>query len=723
MVRKIYKRVGLRRDKNFSDLSNSTEALNNLLDTLVDSVDSTFISQDLNPIRNIFSSGLTNDGYRQVIGSAVQVTNQNGINLPTFPRITYQNRLDSFSLFSGEPRVSGGNGLTASYYNSNQVFENSLNVFSGASFKQDNFWEAGNFTYSGKIDPESANANGGVQWEGFFIPTQTGAHTFSVNTTVLMTFDFQTEGYTSGIGTYTEHSRIGLSSTFTASGTINTNQITLSDSTNTKYIGIGQSVSGSGIVPGTTIGFEDGSYDRSSGVITLTPPDGTTYAVSSTFTNGNVTFSKAIGQPTRIIHSTYVLQEYERYRIRLRYYIPQSVDAIGVERNYDVNILYPGSTTSDLRYNRLYGLDYDFSENAKGNFNRYFDSSVRFGGGTIGGSSNASDYVKVKTTKKVDILYQPKTNVLDIKKASTSVTTTNGSPIITTSNTTGIEIGNYIFGTGIPEGSVVNYIAINEFIVSSQSATASGSVTLDFIDHRGFVKKATGSGSGGSFTLSSGNTNSLKNGMVMIGSGVEAYTGITTSSSPTTISISPSQTISSTDVYFYQSRGLLNNGLAEYCLPAVTRCMVVPSDVPIGSTTITVNNSSGVGNGWSVQGLYFDGGTIVNGAPPNTTTIVLNKPTIRTIPAGANFTVTSTGSDRQLCCPPTDTSPPFNATLEGLETVVASPNLRIDSGDIVFDAFNAVLSSSNISNYASSDVSTNRLSIQTPSGEFKILCA
>lgn len=723
MVRKIYKRVGLRRDKNFSDLSNATAALNNLLDTLVDSVDSTFISEDLNPIRNIFSSGLSNSGYREVIGSAVQSTNENGINLPVFPRITYQNRLDLFSLFSGEPRISGGNGLSASYYNSNQVFENSENIFSGASFTQDNFWEAGNFSYSGKNTPESVNVNGGVQWEGFFIPTQTGSHTFSVNTSALVTFDFQTEGYTSGIGTYIEHSRIGISSTFAANGTIDTNEITLSDPTNTKYVAIGQSVSGSGIVPGTTIGFEDGSYNRSTGVITLTPPDGTTYAVSSTFT-GNVTFSKAIGQQTRITYSTYVLQEYERYRIRLRYYIPQSVDAIGVQRNFDVNVFYPGNTIrSDLRFNRLYGLDYDFSENAKGDFNRYFDSSVRFGGGTIGGTGNSNEYVKVKTTKKVDIRYQPKTTVSDITKASTSATTTNGSPIITVPNTTGIEIGNRIFGTGVPDGSVVNYIAINEFIVSSQNATASGSNTLTFIDHRGFVKKATGSGSGGSFTLSSGNTNSLKNGMVMVGSGVQAYTGITTSSSPTTISISPSQTISSTDVYFYQSRGLLNNGLAEYCLPGVTKCMVVPSDVPIGSTTITVNNSSGVGNGWSVQGLYFDGGTIVNGAPPNPTTIILNKPTIRTIPAGANFTVTSTGSDRQLCCPPTDTSPPFNATLEGLETVVASPNLRIDSGNVVFDSFNAILSSSNISNYGSTDVSTSRLNIQTPTGTFKILCA
>ena len=45
--RKIYKRTGLRRDKNFADLSDSKQALNNLLDTLVDTADGTFISEDL----------------------------------------------------------------------------------------------------------------------------------------------------------------------------------------------------------------------------------------------------------------------------------------------------------------------------------------------------------------------------------------------------------------------------------------------------------------------------------------------------------------------------------------------------------------------------------------------------------------------------------------------------------------------------------------------------
>ena len=132
---------------------------------------------------------------------------------------TYQNRLDKLKVFSGIPRVAGGNGLTAKYYNFNQVFENTVGIFSGTPIKQDNFWEAGNFNYSQKIIPEAINANGGVEWSGYFIPTASGQHTFNVSTSALMSFEFETEGYTSGIGTYTEHSRIGLTTTLTGTAT------------------------------------------------------------------------------------------------------------------------------------------------------------------------------------------------------------------------------------------------------------------------------------------------------------------------------------------------------------------------------------------------------------------------------------------------------------------------------------------------------------------------
>jgi hypothetical protein len=67
-------------------------------------------------------------------------------------------------------------------------------------------------------------------------------------------------------------------------------------------------------------------------------------------------------------------------------------------------------------------------------------------------------------------------------------------------------------------------------------------------------------------------------------------------------------------------------------------------------------------------------------------------------------------------------SPPFNPTTEGLDTVAEAPNLKIESGNIIFDALKAVVDVGNITNYNESDVSKNRISIQTSKGEFTILC-
>ena len=36
MARKIYKRIGIRRDRNLADLSDTKQGLNSLLDTLID---------------------------------------------------------------------------------------------------------------------------------------------------------------------------------------------------------------------------------------------------------------------------------------------------------------------------------------------------------------------------------------------------------------------------------------------------------------------------------------------------------------------------------------------------------------------------------------------------------------------------------------------------------------------------------------------------------------
>ncbi len=720
MTKKIFKKVGLRRDNNLGDLSNSTEALNNLIDTLVDDSQSTFISEDLDCIRGIYSAGLDNEQYLQIAGSAVQFTNSSGINIAFTPRITYQNRLDQFELFSGDPRFRGGNGLSASYFNQNQVFENTVGIFSGAPLKTDNFWENGNFSYSGKITPESVNVNGGVLWEGYFIPTQTGTHSFYINSSACFTFDFETQGYTTGVGTYTEINRIGLTSSLSASGTSGSNQITLTTASNTKFVGVGQSVSGVGIYTGSVVA----SIDRITGVVGLTPPSGN--AVTANFTNQNKTFSKTIGQDTSITYSTYILNAAQRYRVRARYYIPSSINAIAAQRNINFDYAAPTGGTGNLRYTDLYSSDYDFSDSAKGEFSIFIDNSIRSGGGTLGGVLS-NNYVKVKSLKKVDIKYQPKTILANITKNTITGTTTINTNVIGLSNTTNLEVGNYIVGTGIPENTRINQILINTGIIIDTLATASGSTSLTFIDHRGFVKKIEGSASATTFTLSSGDTTDLKSGMILIGATTQSYTGITTTSSPSTFTIDPSQTLGASTYYVYQSRGLVNESLNAFCNRTITKCLVVAAPgAGIGTNIIPVVDSTGVSNGWSVQGFYFASGTTVNGSPL-AGSIVINTPTTRALVAGANFTVTGDSGDRQLCCPPTDTSPPFTATLEGLETTstgpTPAPNLQIESGNVVFDSLKAVVSSSNITTYSASNTSTSRLSIQTPIGTYKILCA
>jgi hypothetical protein len=455
MAPKSYKKIGIRRDNNLGDLEDKRLALNNLLDTLAAGGSSTFISEDLDAIRNISAYNLSSAGYRQIIGSKVRFTNNNGTPVDFLPRITYQNRLDKLKVFSGIPIIFGGNGLTAKYYNFNQVFENTVGIFSGTPISQDNFWEFGNFDYTGKITPEAVNANGGVEWTGYFIPIISGQHTFYINTTALMSFEFETEGYTSGIGTYTEHSRIGLSSTFVGSGLLNSNLITLATPANTQFIGIGQSVfNNTGIHTGTVVA----SYNRSNGDIGLTPPSGQANAVYDPITSGNIIFSKAIGQDTIINHITYPLEAQRKYHIRARYYIPQSIDAVGVIRNINFDITYPGSGgTTNLRYNYLFSSDYDFSDAAKGQFNIFSDNSILSGGGTLGSIASSDEYVKIKSTKKIDIKYAPKTSLGAITKATISGTTTNGTKTISISNTSGIEIGNFIFG------GVNNHIAHHLF--------------------------------------------------------------------------------------------------------------------------------------------------------------------------------------------------------------------------------------------------------------------
>ena len=113
----------------------------------------------------------------------------------------------------------------------------------------------------------------------------------------------------------------------------------------------------------------------------------------------------------------------------------------------------------------MYTRDYDFKEDAKGIMINFINDSVLFGGGEIGeAKGSATGYVGVKTNKKVDIKYAPKTTLQLITKQSFNFNTVANTNFITLNITSGIEIGNKVFGASVPANTEVTEIVINEGI-------------------------------------------------------------------------------------------------------------------------------------------------------------------------------------------------------------------------------------------------------------------
>ena len=722
---KLYRRIGIRRDNNFSDIQDPKKALNNLLDKLVDT-GGTFISEDLDVIRGLFATGMSAGEYQQFAGSTVRETNIDGTTRAADPAITYQNRLDKFKVNSGEsPRLNGGNGLTANYFNQDQVkFTTEPDVFvgvtTGPAIPSDTFWERGNFVYTRKINQQSINAAGGVQWDGSFVPTQTGKYTFTLSSTLGFTGDFEKEGYTTGISTFNSFARVGLTTTISGF-TMNPNNT--NDTVTVVGAGAINLANGIGIGMTVTAVTNAGRIalgSKISGVSTVASPE----SIVISFTNEDVDpvdgsgalTSLSFGRPAGInvskTFTTHTLEKFRPYRVRFRFFLPENTNPAGIQKEMTFFYLSPGSVTSTyLRYNNLYSLDYDFSDEVKGTFNTFLDQSILFGGNkedgteTIGSTSNANGYVRVSTNKKVDIKYTPKTALTQIERATVNTSWTAGAKVISISDTTNIEIGNYVFSASQGLTANVNtpvrvtQVVINNFIVIDTPATNTRTnVDLTFVNHRGFVKRVTASSSSGNISISNADTtprtSGLRTNQVAIWNGADSYSGITTNGAANNVTVFPAQGFGTQRVYFYESKGLIDKALATFCVPAETQCFLVTSDVASGATVLPTTSTANIAVGYTIQGFPFAAGTSVIGKTANSLT--LDTATVRNISADSNFTATSSSQDKSLCCPPTDTSPPFEPSELGLETTVAQPNVRLTGGNLIFTDLIATIPSSDI---------------------------
>ena len=301
---------------------------------------------------------------------------------------------------------------------------------------------------------------------------------------------------------------------------------------------------------------------------------------------------------------------------------------------------------------------------------------------------------------------------------------------------------------------------------------------VKFINHRGFVKRVRvdQTTNGNQLTAASGfsfrssgthsvggvtkdapnertiNTDSQKD-MIVISAGINGYKRIGNISidgssvflkddSVTYDTDASVSTAANEDVFVYQSRGIKDNSLQGFCdrfanAPTV-RCLIsniaeAESPKNVGVTTFFVEDINGVGIGWEVQGAYFgtDGISIANiETNPSSSDyklITLSSGITRAFPDGAQITAVAPAkntSDYTLCCPPTDTSPPFEPSEEGLNTTTEYKNIELVGGNLVFEELSIVDSASNAVDVPDGDaLSVNRkIDIRTPNGVvYKIL--
>lgn len=689
---KIFSKFGLKRDLNLSDIPNKKQALNNLLDGLADGAES-FTWEDIEVIRDIYLSGLSNSTFTSASDATVKKILPNGQLSVYEPLITLENRFDKAYFTTSEPFFAGGDGLTASYYDTNAVEratpEDPASDFNGFDsqllIKTDNFWERGNFVYTNKIIIDFASLYGGVQWEGYFKPSSDGNHTLRIRTDGFLRVEFDDK---------TEARDFTFDPT---TGTFNYNNYDFTKLTS--------------LVDQTKL---DQSSDLATAVI--------------------VGPGTPLGQNRLVDIPLGSLVKWEAYKIRITYFVDQeAVPAdTDISKSIDINIIAPGSGEANLNYKSLFTKNY-FQNYDIGDFRSFVENSISLGGteigskGTIGDvqgtfisagqSSTAGDsYRNVNNINPIVSYYKFPNNKAEVETSISGCNVQNSITTIAISNngqpnsTEGIEIGNYVFGSGIQSGTRVVNVVINSNIEVSPAPNGTATnTTLTFVDHRGLAGFGTGDvyenridnitdalnlsdieenqivlASGLSFTY-----NDDTNGTT----GINATARLISDYDGTTINLKngpSSNLISNQRFYIYQTAGLNDTGLKYFCQGVLkARLLATQSDTSSNSVSITLDDVTGITNNMyvhafpavnfgeradgtatelfsKVQVTNISGNTItitgVGGVPALLSALEYNPEKIK------NIVFTSTDVNKEVCFKPTDTSPPFAANSLGLTT-------------------------------------------------------
>lgn len=714
MALKVFQKFGLKRELNLADVPAKRSALNNLLDGLSDGI-TPFTWEDIQVIQNIYLTNISSNTFTNASDATVLQIQPNGDLEPYSPLITLENRFDKAYFTTSEPYFSGGDGLSATYYDNDGILRatpgDAASDFIGLDDTQitdeDDFWERGYFNWPNKLNVKNESLYGAIKYEGYIKPKIDGVHTLRIDTRgfIKVEFDDKTEvrdfiydpltdtfNYTNY--NFTSNADTGLT------GGLNTliDQTKLDQSTN---------LAGA-LINGTSSGL---------------------YAARS--------FTVNLGS----------LVQWEAYKIRIIFFVDEAAISPGasVIKTYEFRIQQPNSSLTSLNYKQLFTKNY-FQAYDIGDFRSFVQNSISVGGTSVGTQGTIGDvsgtftplgvtpeigdsYANVNNFNPIVSYYTPPTSIADVEEVVSGCTYTTGSSTVTVSNaspnsTEFIEVGNFVIGTGITPGTRVTKVIIDSSIEISPTPTGNGTgVDLTFVDHRGLVafgnNRTVATDGIGGVGSDYGVDNILENSIVLCERFATDFGGVTINDKTTdtdgvlirgklvdyydsgigVIFTKPntlqSGSFTNEKYYVYQSAGLVDEGLKNFCQGVVkARLLATQNDTSSTSVVLTLDSEQIQDvslNDWvhafpavnfgqradgSVQELFSRVQVQSIDIPNNQITIANTVDggaalftALEYIPAKVkNIVFTPTDVNREVCFKPTDTSPPFAANSTGLVT-------------------------------------------------------
>jgi len=691
--------LGLRADKNLSDVTSPESALNGLLNDLVNDPDpnKTFTSQDLNAIRGLQNTNINATKLSVLSGITVTASNPNGSLLPTevSPLVRVVDRLENIKIITGEiPAIQGGNGLIATFIPSVNILPGETSSTGDTIFDpitnpvQEVFWDVGYFNFPSFIDPTFNDQYGGVQWEGYFTPAlRDPSVKIYIDSTGLIMFEVDRNDngtWETLLNIYDSEREIPFS------GTANGNTEYIIGTSNVKFVSIGDTIDG-------IVAVTDVLTDR----IVLAEP----YVASG----GTITASKVLGETiTRNVVSLPSLEVGTSIKIRITYWFPNTGDDI---REKYLEFDYIGSS---LNYSYLYS---EKPSNILGSVEiRKVLTDVISPFKNDFGSSSA--YKNFYINNSSLLVYQPTmVSLNNIRKAGPgNITFTSGSKVISGSVLTNGVKGNILVPSD-PLTTMTSILSIQDDIsttvrVVTNNPSLNGNLSVNIIEHKGFVGWYKATSSGTTVTLVSGITAELVSGFIVITNASASYIRIDQITGPSAFTTTTNLNLTGTEIiYVYSDRSLVDRSKEVFCSGVFGKVVTVTASQ--GTNVITVNNVVGV-----VVNQYIQFSGVIS---PDTQVVEINGNVLTinnvledelTADSTVVFVPESAGgtTNREGCVIPISNAPPFIGTDTGL----ASNNKNIKSS-VLYQSFSvetenlsAIINSINITKPVTLDSTFNK---------------